>query len=211
RRAQKLERALEAIPARRVLLIDELVKARTQLERVESGERPADLPDSPMTRGALSPAKPARSALGPSATRGAEGPAKLQPLRYKTTDGGWEILIGKTNEGNDYLTHRLARPEDYWFHVQGSPGSHVVLRRGKSKDEPSRDALREVASWAAFFSRQKTSGTVPVMWTRKKYVRKARGSKPGLAEVMRDEKTIFVKPAEPPASAVVAEETESGA
>jgi predicted ribosome quality control (RQC) complex YloA/Tae2 family protein len=210
RRASKLERALEAIPARRVLLIDELVKARAQLERVEAGERPQGLPSTPMTKGALSPAKPARSALGPSATRGAEVPAKLQPRRYKTRDG-WEIWIGKTNEGNDYLTHRLARPEDFWFHVQGSPGSHVVLRRGKSKDDPSKDTLREVASWAAFFSRQKTSSTVPVMWTRKKYVRKPRGSKPGLAEVMRDEKTIFVRPAEPPDSAALAEETEAGA
>lgn len=211
RRATKLERALEAIPARRVLLIDELVKARGQLERLEAGDRPADLPNAPMTRGVISPAKPARSTLGPSATRGAEVPAKLQPRRYKTSDGNWEIWIGKTNEGNDYLTHRLARPEDYWFHVQGSPGSHVVLRRGKSKDEPSKDTLREVASWAAFFSRQKTSGTVPVMWTRKKYVRKPRGSKPGLAEVMRDEKTIFVRPAEPPATSAVADENEGGA
>jgi predicted ribosome quality control (RQC) complex YloA/Tae2 family protein len=210
RRATKLDRALQAIPARRVLLIDELVKARAQLDRLEAGERPADLPSTLMTKGALSPAKPARAALGPSATRGAEVPAKLVPRRYKTSDG-WEIWIGKTNEGNDYLTHRLARPEDYWFHVQGSPGSHVVLRRGKSKDEPSKDTLREVASWAAFFSRQKTSGTVGVMWTRKKYVRKPRGSKPGLAEVMRDEKTIFVRPVEPPASANVAEETEAGA
>jgi predicted ribosome quality control (RQC) complex YloA/Tae2 family protein len=210
RRATKLERAREAIPARRVLLIDELVKARAQLERLEAGDRPADLPQTPMTPGALSPAKPARSALGPSATRGGEVPARLQPRRYKTSEG-WEIWIGKTNEGNDYLTHRLARPEDYWFHVQGSPGSHVVLRRGKSKDEPSRDTLREVASWAAFFSRQKTSGTVPVMWTRKKYVRKPRGSKPGLAEVLRDEKTIFVRPAEPPESAALAEENEGGA
>ncbi|HKA24924.1 MAG TPA: NFACT RNA binding domain-containing protein [Candidatus Eisenbacteria bacterium] len=208
RRATKLERALEAIPARRVVLIDELVKARAQLERLEAGDRPADLPASLPTRGAISPAKPARAALGPSATRGAEVPARLQPRRYKTADG-WEIWVGKTNEGNDYLTHRLARPEDYWFHVQGSPGSHVVLRRGKSKDEPSRDTLREVASWAAFFSRQKTSGTVPVLWTRKKYVRKPRGSKPGLAEVMRDEKTIFVRPTEPPASAAVAEEGEA--
>ena len=208
RRASKLERALSAIPARRVVLIDELVKARAQLERIEAGERPADLPDSPRSAGSLSPAKPARGALGPAATRGAEVPAKLVPRRYRTREG-WDVWVGKTNEGNDYLTHRLARPEDYWFHVQGSPGSHVVLRRGKAKDEPSRDTLREVAAWAAWFSRQKSSGTVPVIWTRKKYVRKPRGSKPGLAEVMRDEKTIFAKPAEPPAEAAAPAEGET--
>ena len=209
RRAAKLERALTAIPARRVVLIDELVRSRAQLERIESGERPSDLPPSPLTHGALSPAKPARGALGPTATRGEEVPARLAPRRYRTREG-WEVWIGKTNEGNDYLTHRLARPEDYWFHVQGSPGSHLVLRRGKAKDEPSRDTLREVAAWAAWFSRQKSSGTVPVIWTRKKYVRKPRGSKPGLAEVTRDENTIFTKPAEPPADASVIEENGAG-
>ena len=41
------------------------------------------------------------------------------------------MLIGRSNEGNDHLTLHLARPEDYWFHVHGTPGSHVVLRRGK--------------------------------------------------------------------------------
>jgi predicted ribosome quality control (RQC) complex YloA/Tae2 family protein len=63
-----------------------------------------------------------------------------------------------------------------------------------------------VAAWAAFFSRQRTSGTVPVIYVRKKYVRKPRGAKPGLAEVIRDEKTLFVKPAEPPESTVIVEE-----
>jgi hypothetical protein len=47
-----------------------------------------------------------------------------------------------------------------------------------------------------------------VTWTRKKYVRKPRGSKPGLAEVMREEKTIFTKPAEPPAEAAATAEGE---
>jgi len=203
RRASKMERALSAIPARRVVLIDEVVKARALLERIEAGERPSDLGPSLPTSGSLSPAKPSRGAIGPAAMRGADVPTKLVPRRYRTRDG-WEVWIGKTNEGNDYLTHRLARPEDYWFHVQGSPGSHVVLRRGKAKDEPSRETVREVAAWAAWFSRQKSSGTVPVTWTRKKYVRKPRGSKPGLAEVMREEKTIFTRPAEPPAEAATA-------
>jgi len=160
---------------------------------------------APVRTGTLTPARPARSTLGPRPAGKHEVPAKLLPRRYRTHEG-WEVWIGKTNEGNDYLTHRLARPEDYWFHVQGSPGSHVVLRRGKGKDEPSRESLREVAAWTAFFSRQRTSGTVPVLYARKKYVRKPRGAKPGLAEVMRDEKTLFVKPAEPPASAEIAEE-----
>lgn len=121
--------------------------------------------------------------------------ARLQPRRLKSAEG-WDVLIGRNNEGNDYLTHTLARAEDYWFHVHGSAGSHVVLRRGKGKNEPSKQTISEVASWAAFYSQARTAGTVPVIWTLKKYVRKPRRSPPGLA-VCEREKTVMVKPKEP--------------
>ena len=121
--------------------------------------------------------------------------AKLQPRRLKTAEG-WDVLIGRTSEGNDYLTHRLARPEDYWFHVSGASGSHVVLRRGKGKNEPSKQTIEEVAAWTAFYSRARTAGKVPVIVTRKKYVRKPRKGKAGLAHVER-EKTVMVRPVEP--------------
>ena len=121
--------------------------------------------------------------------------AKLQPRRLKSVEG-WDILIGRTSEGNDYLTHHLARPEDYWFHVSGTSGSHVVLRRGKGKNEPSKQTIAEVASWAAFYSQARTAGKVPVIVTRKKYVRKPRKGKAGLALVER-EKTVMVRPVEP--------------
>jgi predicted ribosome quality control (RQC) complex YloA/Tae2 family protein len=203
KRAAKLERALEILPARRRLLETERVRATALLRDLESGRRPAGAAEAPA--GSLTPARPARSTLGPRPTSAADVPSKLRPRRYRTREG-WEVWIGKSNEGNDYLSHRLARPEDYWFHVQGSPGSHVVLKRGKGKDEPSRETLREVAAWAAFFSRQRTSGTVPVTYTLKKYVRKPRGAKPGLAEIFRDSKTLFAKPAEPPGDAALQDE-----
>jgi predicted ribosome quality control (RQC) complex YloA/Tae2 family protein len=121
--------------------------------------------------------------------------ARLQPRRLKTAEG-WDVLIGRTSEGNDYLTHHLARPEDYWFHVGGASGSHVVLRRGKGKDEPSKQTIEEVAAWTAFYSQARTAGKVPVSFTRKKYVRKPRGGKAGLAMIER-EKSVMVKPREP--------------
>lgn len=121
--------------------------------------------------------------------------ARLQPRRLKTKDG-WDVLIGRNNEGNDYLTHHLARPEDYWFHVHGAAGSHVVLRRGKGANEPSKATVEEVASWAAFYSQARTAGKVPVIVTRKKYVRKPRKGPPGLA-LCTNEKTVMVRPGEP--------------
>jgi predicted ribosome quality control (RQC) complex YloA/Tae2 family protein len=121
--------------------------------------------------------------------------AKLQPRRLKSAEG-WDVLIGRTSEGNDYLTHHLARPEDYWFHVSGASGSHVVLRRGKGRNEPSKQTVEEVAAWAAFYSQARTAGRVPVVVTRKKYVRKPRKGKAGLA-LVEHEKTVMVRPREP--------------
>jgi len=114
------------------------------------------------------------------------------------------VLIGRNNEGNDYLTHVLARSEDYWFHVHGAAGSHVVLRRGKGKNEPSKATIDEVASWSAFYSQARTAGRVPVIVTLKKYVRKPRKGPPGLA-LCTNEKTVMVRPQEPPRSSLADE------
>ncbi|MBI5708922.1 MAG: DUF814 domain-containing protein [Candidatus Eisenbacteria bacterium] len=122
--------------------------------------------------------------------------SRLQPRRLKTAEG-WDVLIGRSSEGNDYLTHHLARPEDYWFHVSGASGSHVVIRRGKGKNEPSRRTIEEVAAWAAFYSQARTAGKVPVLVTQKRYVRKPRKARPGLAHCERA-KTVMARPAEPP-------------
>jgi len=131
-------------------------------------------------------------------------PARFQPRRLKTSEG-WDVMIGRSNEGNDYLTHKMARGEDYWFHVHGAAGSHVILRRGKGKNEPSKVTIAEVSAWAAFYSQARNAGKVPVIVTRKKYVRKPRKSPPGLA-VCEREKTVMVRPKEPPKSAMTREE-----
>jgi len=140
---------------------------------------------------------PARAGSMAAVARGEERApsARLQPRRLKSAEG-WDVLIGRNNEGNDYLTHHLARPEDYWFHVHGAAGSHVVLRRGKGANEPSKATVDEVASWAAFYSQARTAGRVPVIVTRKKYVRKPKKGPPGLA-LCTNEKTVMVRPREP--------------
>lgn len=124
------------------------------------------------------------------------------PVRGKKTtsrplticlDQQWTILVGRNNRENDLLTHTIARPKDLWFHAQGVPGSHVILRREGRKAEPSKKVLHDAASAAAYFSRARHSKTVPVVYTEKRYVRKPKGAKPGLAVVER-EKTLFVEP-----------------
>lgn len=72
----------------------------------------------------------------------------------------------------------------------------MVLRRGKGKNEPSKQTIEEVASWTAFYSQARTAGKVPVIVTRKKYVRKPRGAKPGLVYCER-EKMVMARPRDP--------------
>lgn len=99
--------------------------------------------------------------------------------------------VGRNDAENDELTHRFASPGDIWFHAQGVPGSHVILK-GADSSTP-RKILEKAASIAAFFSKAKHSLTVPVIYAEKRYVRKPRKSKPGTAVVQRS-KTIFVSP-----------------
>jgi predicted ribosome quality control (RQC) complex YloA/Tae2 family protein len=126
-----------------------------------------------------------------------EGRAKNRQFRSRpltiALNGGWTIMVGRNNLENDRLTHRLAAPGDLWFHAQGVSGAHVILRREGRKDKPSKKVLEETASVAAYFSRARHSKMVPVVYTEKRYVRKPRGAKPGVAVIER-EKSLFVEP-----------------
>jgi predicted ribosome quality control (RQC) complex YloA/Tae2 family protein len=140
-----------------------------------------------------------------AAARGQRAKPKEQAAGYHprtyTTKDGWKVLVGRSNAENDYLTHTLAHPEDYWFHAHGCPGSHVVLRREGRKDNPSAKTIEEAAAIAAFFSRARTSRKAPVAYTLKKYVRKPRKAPAGLAVLTR-EKTIMVEPKVPDLSRI---------
>ena len=73
--------------------------------------------------------------------------------RYKSADGH-EIICGRSNIQNEKLTFTLAsRKTDWWFHVKGLPGTHVILRPFSDEDMPSDSSILEAASLAAFFSK----------------------------------------------------------
>jgi len=122
----------------------------------------------------------------------ARGPAR--PFRTYRSSGGLEIWVGRGASSNDALTFHESSPRDVWLHARDSAGAHVVLRWSRDEPPPSRD-LEEAAVLAAWHSKSRGSGLVPVDWTRRKYVRKARGGPPGQVLVQRAE-TVFVKPDE---------------
>ena len=72
--------------------------------------------------------------------------------RYMTADG-YEILAGRNNIQNDQLTFHTASRRDWWFHVKGLPGTHVILKTKPNEEMPSDNAVLEAASLAAFFSK----------------------------------------------------------
>ena len=109
--------------------------------------------------------------------------------------GGYQVLAGKTDAENDFLSIKFSVPNDYWFHVRGMPGSHVILRVGE-KEEPAKDIIKQAAAVAAYHSKARSGGVVPVSYTLAKYVTKPRGEKPGTVHI-RKETVIKVRPAVP--------------
>ena len=106
-----------------------------------------------------------------------------------------EILLGENSESNDYLTTRVARPDDVWLHARQIKGAHVVIRSGKKGLAIPQSTLRQAAELAAQNSDAKHSSLVPVDYTLKKHVRKPRGAAPGYVTYSH-EKTIDVLPGE---------------
>ena len=109
--------------------------------------------------------------------------------------GDWTVLAGKTDADNDYLSIKVANPNDYWFHVRGMPGSHVILR-GKDGEEPDKSVLKDAAAIAAYHSKAKNAGITAVSCTMAKYVSKPKGAKPGTV-MIKKESVLKVRPGIP--------------
>lgn len=112
-------------------------------------------------------------------------------FRRFIVDGGFEVWVGKDSKSNDLLTLKYADKEDYWFHARGVSGAHVVLKCGKR--QPSKKAIEQAGRIAAYFSQARTSSLVPVVVTKRKYVRKPKGAPEGSVVVEREE-VIMVEP-----------------
>ncbi len=121
---------------------------------------------------------------------------KEQNLPFHTVElNGYQIWIGKNAKSNDKLI-QLSHKEDVWMHARGVPGSHLIIRMKNNKNMPDASLIDQAASYAAFNSKAKGSKLVPVIFTKKKYVRKPKGAAPGAVTVQKEQVTI-VEPADP--------------
>ncbi|WP_418505279.1 Rqc2 family fibronectin-binding protein [Cloacibacillus evryensis] len=86
------------------------------------------------------------------------------------------VFAGLSSKGNRYVTFKLALPDDLWFHAQGVPGSHVILRPLSALAEDELNAFKDFcASLAAYYSKARESSRQRVDYTRRRYVSPIRG------------------------------------
>jgi predicted ribosome quality control (RQC) complex YloA/Tae2 family protein len=126
-------------------------------------------------------------AVRPKAPRGrqASSATKRGPFRRFVSADGLQIFVGRNAQENDELTFGLAKGDDVWLHAQGSPGSHVIIRLERGMDAPS-ETLLEAATLALLYSDLKKSGKGEVVYTRRKWVRKARGQASGAVTITQE-------------------------
>ena len=117
----------------------------------------------------------------------------LPPVEY-ISPAGFRILVGRNNRQNDRLTLKQADKNDIWLHTKDIPGSHtIIVTEGKNVDE---ETLLMAARLAAFHSKAREAGKVPVDFTRARFVSKPSSAKPGMV-IYTDQQTMFVSPLDP--------------
>jgi predicted ribosome quality control (RQC) complex YloA/Tae2 family protein len=115
---------------------------------------------------------------------------KTGPLRVSLPDGTL-IWVGRNARQNEDVTFVKGRPEDLWLHARGVPGSHVIIKAGGRAVKP--DVMEKAASLAAFYSALRGEPHALVDATERRYVRKAKGGKPGMV-TYRNETVLEVTP-----------------
>jgi len=118
-------------------------------------------------------------------------PAPAQGYRTYMSADGIAILVGKTAKDNDHLTFKVGKPDDLWLHARGTPGSHVIVRLEKGQTVPH-ETLKDAATLTLWFSDLRKSRKGEVIYTLRKFVKKAKGQKPGAVQVTRD-KSIWIE------------------
>ena len=112
--------------------------------------------------------------------------------RFVSPDG-FIVLVGRTASDNDILTVKLGAPQDFWMHVSGESGSHVVVRNPDGLDRLPRETLRFAAALAAGYSKARNAKRATVHVARCEDVHKSRGAPAGQVQLRRFT-TVHVAP-----------------
>ncbi len=189
KRAQEVVQPLQEAVNQEILYLEQVEAALQQLETCRDPQDLATLKEIEIEliqqRYLDSPV------AGTGSSRKHSSPETFNPHRF-TSPSGFSIWVGRNNLQNDQLTFRVAQDQDWWFHAQEIPGSHVLLRLPPGAVAESED-LQAAADLAAHFSRGRLSEQVPVVYTRPKLVFKPKGSPPGMV-VYKQEQVLWGRP-----------------
>jgi predicted ribosome quality control (RQC) complex YloA/Tae2 family protein len=97
------------------------------------------------------------------------------------TPGGFQLLWGRNSQTNAYLSRRLLKADDMWFHAHNAPGAHVVLKT--DGHEPADEDIRIAAALAAYYSDLRHETSAAVMQARGRDVRHPKGGRPGMVNL----------------------------
>ena len=102
----------------------------------------------------------------------------------------FKILYGRNNIENDNLTFKVAAKDDIWLHSKNIPGSHVIIKTDEITDE----ILLKGAEVAAYFSKSSVGDKISVDYTKKRYINKPKGGKPGFVTYENEKNILIEKP-----------------
>lgn len=106
-----------------------------------------------------------------------EGKKDKFPNIKKVEIDGYFIYLGRDSKSNDHLTFNVAESDDIWMHAKGVPGSHVVI---KSKDKlVTPEIIKQAALIAKNNSKGKDTENLPIVYCKRRFVKKEPGMKDG--------------------------------
>jgi len=117
---------------------------------------------------------------------------KTKTCIEKIESGDFQIYIGKNNKQNDYIVSKLSSPEDFWFHVKGDFGSHVLVKSKTKTETLPNEILLKAAELAAKYSERQTDSKINVIYTKRKYLRKPPAANLGYV-TYKNEQELTVK------------------
>ncbi len=192
--AQKYYKAYQKAKTAEQVLKIQLEKAETELDYVSSV---LDAVSRAESTAELAEIRLELTEQGYIKTKGSKKQKADKPLPPKeyVSQSGFTILVGRNNKQNDKLTLKQADKNDLWFHTKDIPGSHtIILTGGREVDD---DTMLMAASLAAYNSKSREAGKVPVDFTKVRYVSKPRDAKPGMV-IYVNQQTMFVEPKDYP-------------
>ena len=135
-----------------------------------------------------------RYQLTPPQPRSVSAAVEKESLPYRVFENEHQVsfLIGKSPSENDVMT-KAAQANDYWFHVVGTTGSHVIVPlRTLPGRQMTEDLKRQAGIYAVHYSKVRRGREAEVYCTQRRYLRKKKGLPAGLWLIEKSE-TLWIR------------------